>query len=207
MNKPEVIVFGFDPADPGGRLPGALLDTGWSILVQVGWPSEQWLARRQADLFVMRPAGIERAAERTRTLGRVTGRPVLWMVDPGDPEPEGLWQHLASEDWPVWALLPADAPKWQLVAVCRALMAGAGRLQQARQMVDEATRKLEDRKIIERAKGILMDRFDLAESEAYKRLRDTAMRQRKPLREIAQSIIEFTALDETGSRRSGRGRR
>ncbi|PZN03508.1 MAG: antitermination regulator, partial [Bacillota bacterium] len=55
--------------------------------------------------------------------------------------------------------------------------------------------------------GILMDRFDLAESEAYKRLRDTAMRQRKPLREIAQSIIEFTALDETGHRRSGRGRR
>ncbi len=67
MNKPEVIVFGFDPADPGGRLPGALLDTGWSILVQVGWPSEQWLARRQADLFIMRPAGIERPAERTRT--------------------------------------------------------------------------------------------------------------------------------------------
>lgn len=195
MSQPEVLALGFDPGRPDARLPRALVETGWPILVQLGWPPDEWLAGQRADLFVLRVAGVERVAERTRTLGRVTGRPVVWFVDPASEEPDDLWQHLPSEDWPAWTVLPVDAPRWQVVAACRSLLALATRLQAAKREVEEAARKLEDRKLIERAKGILMDRFDLAESEAYKRLRDTAMRHRKPLREIAQSLIEFVALE------------
>lgn len=237
LSRLEILALGFDPADPSARLPHGLVETGWPVLVQFGWPSDDWLARQEVDLFVLRLGGVERIAERTRTLGRLTGRPVLWVVQrgtagaaeaggatgagrpepegasppagpaeragpggPGDPgasarEPEDLWHHLASQDWPVWTVLPADAPRWQVVAVCRALVSTSEHLRAARREVEEAARKLEDRKLIERAKGILMDRFELAESEAYRRLRETAMRQRKPLREIAQSIIEFAALE------------
>lgn len=195
MSELEVVALGFDPADPAARLPQGLMETGWPILLQVGWPPDEWLARQEPDLFVLRAAGVDRLAERTRTIGRLTRRAVLWFVPASFGEPEGLWQHLTSEDWPVWTVLPVDSPRWQVVAACRALVATAEHLRAARREVEEAARKLEERKIIERAKGILMDRFDLAESEAYKRLRDTAMRQRKPLREIAQSIIEFATLE------------
>jgi response regulator NasT len=54
----------------------------------------------------------------------------------------------------------------------------------------ERTRSaLEDRKIVDRAKGLLMKLKGLTEEEAYVLLRSTAMREKKKIAEIAQSII------------------
>lgn len=49
--------------------------------------------------------------------------------------------------------------------------------------------KLESRKIIEKAKGILMKKLNISESEAFLRLRTEAMKQRKKMEELATSII------------------
>jgi len=49
--------------------------------------------------------------------------------------------------------------------------------------------KLEVRKLTERAKGILQQRFNLTEREAYHRLRDESRRLRKPLRAIAEAVL------------------
>ncbi|MGL3109525.1 ANTAR domain-containing response regulator [Bradyrhizobium sp. BR 1432] len=54
--------------------------------------------------------------------------------------------------------------------------------------------QLEDRKIIERAKGILMKVKGLTEDEAYVLLRSTAMREKKKIGEIAQSIITASEM-------------
>ncbi len=48
---------------------------------------------------------------------------------------------------------------------------------------------LEDRKLIERAKGALMARFGLTEDEAFKRLRRAAMDSRKPMAEVARALL------------------
>jgi response regulator NasT len=48
---------------------------------------------------------------------------------------------------------------------------------------------LEDRKVIERAKGMLMARFGLTEDEAFKRLRRAAMDSRKPMVEVARALL------------------
>ncbi len=48
---------------------------------------------------------------------------------------------------------------------------------------------LSDRKIIDRAKGILMKVKNLSEEEAYSLMRSTAMREKKKIVDIAQSII------------------
>jgi AmiR/NasT family two-component response regulator len=50
-------------------------------------------------------------------------------------------------------------------------------------------RALEDRKVIERAKGRLMDREALGEEEAFRRLRTTAMNTRRPLVEVALDVL------------------
>jgi response regulator NasT len=53
---------------------------------------------------------------------------------------------------------------------------------------------LEDRKVIDRAKGILMKLKGLTEDEAYVLLRSTAMREKKKIGEIAQSIVTASEL-------------
>lgn len=59
--------------------------------------------------------------------------------------------------------------------------------------IDELKETLETRKLIERAKGILMDRHKMSEEEAFKRIHFQARNQNKKMREISQSII--TAAD------------
>jgi len=50
-------------------------------------------------------------------------------------------------------------------------------------------RSLEERKIIERAKGRLMARYHLSEEEAFRRLRRAAMDSRRPMVEIAKALL------------------
>jgi response regulator NasT len=62
--------------------------------------------------------------------------------------------------------------------------------------LEQARSELEDRKIIEQAKGILMKTRGLAEAEAYALLRSTAMNQNRRMVDIAQSLV--TAADLLG---------
>lgn len=56
---------------------------------------------------------------------------------------------------------------------------------QARDVED----KLETRKAVDRAKGILMDQYGLREQEAFRRIQVQSMNTRKSMREIAEAII------------------
>ena len=49
--------------------------------------------------------------------------------------------------------------------------------------------ELESRKVIERAKGILMKQENLSEEEAYERIRKYSMDKRKSMREVSEAII------------------
>ena len=53
---------------------------------------------------------------------------------------------------------------------------------------------LEGRKVIERAKGTLMDRYKLTEDEAFRRLRRAAMNSRRPMVEIARALLVSEAI-------------
>lgn len=66
-----------------------------------------------------------------------------------------------------------------------------------RSQVLELEESLEARKIVERAKGILMQRLGLSEREAYERLRQRARDKRAKMRDIAQAIIEAEELLST----------
>ncbi|MFN3373267.1 MAG: ANTAR domain-containing response regulator [Chloroflexus sp.] len=58
----------------------------------------------------------------------------------------------------------------------------------------ELQEALEARKLIERAKGILMQRLGLSERDAYERLRQRARDKRTKMKDIAQAIIEAEEL-------------
>ncbi len=55
--------------------------------------------------------------------------------------------------------------------------------------LEQAKTALEDRKVSDRAKGILMKAKSLSEEEACKLLRKTAMNEKKKIADIAHSII------------------
>lgn len=48
---------------------------------------------------------------------------------------------------------------------------------------------LETRKVVDRAKGIIMDKHGLREQEAFRRIQQQSMNTRKSMREIAEAII------------------
>lgn len=60
--------------------------------------------------------------------------------------------------------------------------------------LDSARDELQERKLIERAKGLLMQRQGLSEPEAYARLRKAAMNKGMKLGEMAQQMIEMAEL-------------
>lgn len=55
-------------------------------------------------------------------------------------------------------------------------------------------RNLEDRKLIERAKGILMERERISEQQAFARIQKTSMNTRRSMAEIAQAILLSEAV-------------
>ena len=60
--------------------------------------------------------------------------------------------------------------------------------------LDRTKSALEDRKVLDRAKGLLMKMKSLSEEEAYVLIRSTAMREKKKIGEIAQSIVTAAEL-------------
>ncbi|GAB4512507.1 MAG: ANTAR domain-containing response regulator [Sulfuricaulis sp.] len=77
----------------------------------------------------------------------------------------------------------------RIVPVLEAAVARFTEFQALRGERDRAQAKLVERKSIERAKGILMRRRDLAEEAAYRLLRKMAMDRGRQLAEVAESII------------------
>ena len=55
--------------------------------------------------------------------------------------------------------------------------------------VSDLENKLDTRKAVDRAKGILMDQYGLKEQEAFRRIQVQSMNTRKSMREIADAII------------------
>ncbi len=64
--------------------------------------------------------------------------------------------------------------------------------------LEEARSELANRKLIDRAKGILMKSRGLSEEAAYALLRTTAMNQNRKISDIAQSLITAAVLLEPG---------
>jgi hypothetical protein len=82
----------------------------------------------------------------------------------------------------------------EICLALRGIRAACLRQQYWKAQVEQLQQRLNDRIIIERAKGVLVQRLGIGEEEAYKRLRVLSRRQRRQIREIAQSLLDTQAL-------------
>ena len=72
-----------------------------------------------------------------------------------------------------------------------------GRFLQHHQLAGEVhqlERKLEERKLIERAKGVIMKTLHISEEEAMRKLQRSARDSRRPMAELARSVVEAQSL-------------
>jgi response regulator NasT len=113
------------------------------------------------------------------------GLPVLVAGACGNLE---HWLKVA-EQHPL-GFVPVSAGPPEVWAALHSLLASWRREQSWRGQVQKLNQRLSDRIVIEKAKGLLMQRLGLGEEEAYKRLRVQSRRQRKQVRDIAQSILD-----------------
>ncbi|KRL56113.1 ANTAR domain-containing response regulator [Furfurilactobacillus rossiae] len=76
-----------------------------------------------------------------------------------------------------------------LLTTIRVGLVHGKRTQELSDEVDDLTIKLKERKLIDRAKGILMSENNLSEDAAYKMLRNLSMSKRRSMKDIAELIV------------------
>src|SRR6202050_89697 len=121
-------------------------------------------------------------------VSRAVKRPIAMFVDQSDTA-----SIQASVDAGVSAYIVNGLKKDRvkhILDLCISRFYAFSRLQTE---LEKAKTALEERKVIDRAKGILMKRKNLSEEDAYALLRRTAMNENRKIAEVAQSVI--TAAD------------
>ena len=88
------------------------------------------------------------------------------------------------------AYLPQPVPPGFLDSALRHAVRRTRVLNGALREAEEARRQLEHRKLIERAKGVLMRRTGTTEAEAYSILRRQSQDRSKPMVDIARAVLE-----------------
>lgn len=122
-------------------------------------------------------------------------RPVVVIT--GVEDPSLVERSIASG---VGAYLAKPVDTRELQAALGLSAARHLEFQQLEAEVDRAQQALEDRKLVERAKGLLMTALDLSEADAFRRLQQTARERNLRLADVAARVVEQQSLLEPGSR-------
>lgn len=117
-------------------------------------------------------------------VSRVVKRPVAMFVDQSDTA-----SIQASVDAGVSAYIVDGLKKERVKNILDTCISRFNAFSKLQDELDRTRTALEERKVIDRAKGILMRAKNLSEDEAYTLLRSTAMKEKKKIAEIAQSVI------------------
>lgn len=129
--------------------------------------------------------------ENLRTVARHNPKPIVMFVEDGDSDKAKEAVRAGVSAYIVDGLSAARVRPVIEVAIERFRMVDALQRELAKSREDLAARKL-----IEKAKGILMEKRNLSEGAAYEAIRSMAMNQGKQLKEVAQSIISVASLLE-----------
>jgi len=68
--------------------------------------------------------------------------------------------------------------------------------QQLQKELGDTKSALDARKVIDRAKGLLMDRYGLSEAEAFRRIQKRSMDNRKSMKEVAEAILLASEMEK-----------
>jgi response regulator NasT len=173
-------------------LEDALREAGHAHIVRLEETS-QLLARICAldpdvvliDLETPRRAVLEQMFE----VSRAVKRPVAMFVEESDKA-----AIEAAVDAGVSAYVVGELRKERVANILNLCISRFKSFARLQEELERALGALEERKIIDRAKGILMTAKNLTEDAAYGLLRKTAMNENKKIAEVAQSVVTAAGL-------------
>jgi response regulator NasT len=179
-------------ADRGAALRIGLLESGYDIVASL--PADIFLPERiaqiQPDMIIIDSESDTRdVLEHIVIATRDEPRPIVLFTD--DQTTSSMD---AAIDAGVSAYIVAGLQAERVKPVLDVALARFRREQKLREELSDTRRQLADRKLIERAKGLLMAKNRLTEEEAYQRLRSMAMNKKLKLAEIAQRILDVEDL-------------
>ena len=122
-------------------------------------------------------------------LTRTVGRPIAMFVDRSDTA-----SIEAAVDAGVSAYIVDGLKKERVKPILDMAVSRFNAFSRLQRELADARNALEERKVIERAKGIMMKMRGLSEEEAFALLRQTAMNEKKKLSDIAQSVVTAAGL-------------
>jgi two-component system, response regulator / RNA-binding antiterminator len=122
-------------------------------------------------------------------MSRVVKRPIAMFVDQSDAA-----SIEAAVDAGVSAYIVGGLRKERIKNILDLCISRFNAFARLQDELERTRNALEERKVIDRAKGILMKAKNLTEEAAYTLLRKTAMNEKKKIAEVAQSVITAAEL-------------
>jgi response regulator NasT len=179
-------------AQRGAALRIGLLESGYDIVASL--PADMFLPERitqlQPDLIIVDSESDARdVLEHIVIATRDERRPIVLFTD--DPTTSSMDAAMAAG---VSAYIVAGLQAERVKPVLDVALARFRREQKLLDELSDTRQKLAERKVVERAKGVLMAHHKLSEEQAYQKLRSMAMNKKLKLAEIAQRILDVEDL-------------
>ncbi len=188
----NILVIDENP-DRAAIVERGLVESGYTRVSRIG-TSHNLVERIQAlapDIIIIDLENPDRdTLEQMFQVSRAIARPIAMFVDQSDAS---MIHEAVSAG--VSAYVVDGLRQDRIRPIVEMAISRFNVFDQLRRERDEAQAKLSERKLIERAKGILMKEKGLSEEDSYALLRKNAMKQNRKIYEIAQSVITAFQLE------------
>jgi response regulator NasT len=193
MNEPSLRILLVDPnAVRASILEDGLREAGYENVTIVR--EMENLLRRivEADpdvIFIDLENPARDVLEQMFQVSRCVARPIAMFVDQSDT---GMIE--AAVDAGVGAYIVDGLRKERVRSILDTAVSRFNAFTRLRDELDRTKKALEERKVIEKAKGILMKARNLDETAAYDLMRKAAMNENRRVGEVAQSVVTAARL-------------
>ena len=195
MTRPYRVLIADDEKPVAAGLQAQLEALGYDVIAVVhdGHHAIEVCRRTLPDVVLMdiEMPGLD-GLSAARQIVRDPGVPVVILTAHGHPN---LIDQAVEDGVLYYLLKPVTSPS--LHAALQVAVARAREFKALRDNVDTLEMTLRERKLIERAKGILMSRRNLPEAEAFRLLQRQSQDRRMPMAKLAESIVQADELLES----------
>lgn len=181
-----------ESAERAETLRAALREAGYEVSVSLASPLAllKTIEDVQPDVIVIDTESPSRdVLEHLVVVSRETPRPVVMFTS--DDAPEKIRAAVRAG---VSAYVVDGLERDKIKPIVDAAVARFEQMQTLRTQLAEANSKLAERKLVERAKGLIMKTRGLDEEAAYAALRKMAMDRKLKLAEVAQRVVDAADL-------------
>jgi len=190
--KPLRVILIDQTSGRSAILDQALRDAGHDVIARLN-ADEDILARVRAtrpDIVLIDMESPDRdTLEHLRTINQDQPRPIVMFAENSDEETIEAAIRAGVSAYVIDGIDPKRLRSIMQVAIAR-----FREYQALRRELDETRTRLAERKLIDKAKGLLMQKKNLSEEQAYQSLRKLAMDRNQRVGEVARNLIAVMEL-------------